>query len=388
MAGKYTLAQSLSLTLLMVVSACAISQSPTTSGPPTIAPIQPTATLIPATPGPTVFPTSLPHPVDSVYQFMVFDSESDRAIYIGAGNQETWAYDVEANAWKRMQSKPFFFPADAIYDSYADRLMVFDEGGNTWAFDYNSNTWTDLESANTPSGRWLARMAYDSESDKTILFGGIDQANTSLSTGQFHPVFFNPVDLTLNTNFTNFDETWAFDYKTNSWTKMNSTTRPPGLSSQSMAYDSESDRIIMWSGLRDPLAVVWAYDYNSDTWEESPYSDRPLPGPFGAMAYDSDLDRVFIYLYDQFYSYDYNHRQWEEPTGDLLPGSRLGAAMIYSATAHRLVLYGGATDKARNLGTYLYPPSLNPAQMSRMNDVLLYDSKQNVWAEAASYYSP
>ena len=48
-------------------------------------------------------------------------------------------------------------------------MCCYDE---IWSFDYDENSWYEINSTNTPGGKWLHGMAYDSYSDFVILFGG------------------------------------------------------------------------------------------------------------------------------------------------------------------------------------------------------------------------
>lgn len=254
---------------------------------------------------------------------IAFDTESNLAVYVSNTNfiRNTWTYDHRTNTWNGAQDKPFDFTEDVVYDSQADRVIAYDENGRIWAFDANLDAWTDLQAANTPIGRHNARMAFDSESDNIILFGGIDLASTG-SQG--------------------FDETWAYDYETNTWTLMNPSTKPPATNSQGMAYDAESDRVILWGGEHNVMKNVWAYDYNRDTWEKIPYSSAPGEGLSPSITYDPDTDRVYVYLSSDFYSYDYNTQTWEKAKGKLSPLIRVDASMVYMPELKRLALFGGS----------------------------------------------
>lgn len=64
-------------------------------------------------------------------------------------------------------------------------------------------------------------MAYDSESETIVQFGGMPQNDYSSN------------------------ETWIYDYSTNTWTKADPANVPSMRSSNVMAYDSESDKVIM-----------------------------------------------------------------------------------------------------------------------------------------------
>ncbi len=377
---------------VIVLSACAPAATPQgTASPqppaPTVAPsatvapanptaVAPTETLVAATPK----PTDVPHPATTVFQFMAFDTQSQLAVLIGNGTGETWVLDPQTGAWDQRSHMPFSYPADVTYDSAADRVLVFDDGGRMFAYDADADVWTDLKATHNPSGRWLARMAYDAESDRTILFGGIDSSQTNDSSN-----FMDPEDPTLAVSFA---ETWAFDFKTKDWTQMNPSLHPAGLSTQSMSYDSESDRIILWGALQNPESVVWTYDLNANSWERIPYTDGPVPGPMAGIAYDPTVDRTFVYLYDQFYAFDYNNRQWQTASGELMPGSRFGATLVYAAGLDRLVLFGGSTLAPKAVKDYVYPPSFDMFQLSTREDAWLYDPSSGEWTQTNTGAQP
>ena len=75
------------------------------------------------------------------------------------------------------------------YDSQSDRLILC-SGDNkiytkvyrdTWAYDYNTDTWENLTTPEMKNvAKSLAAMAYDSESDRIIMFGGCKWENESI----------------------------------------------------------------------------------------------------------------------------------------------------------------------------------------------------------------
>jgi N-acetylneuraminic acid mutarotase len=188
-----------------------------------------------------------------------------------------------------------------------------------------------------------------------------------------------------------FNETWAYDYDTNAWTKMNPKTQPPGLYAHAMAYDSESDRVIMWGGniwtgvdsegnwlSENPENLVWAYDYNTDTWESFPVTNGPNVIRITQLAqtvvavYVPSVDRVYFYWEDQFWAYDFNTNTWEKAKGDVMSGAgnRVAQCMVYLPTTQRVLVFGGA-----NTGKEWWDLSFN-------NDTWLYDPKTGDWTKA------
>src|SRR5437879_13787137 len=98
-----------------------------------------------------------------------------------------------------------------------------------------------MNPATKPSARWGHSLAYDSQSDRVILFGGA-----------------TPV----------IDDTWAYDFNTNTWTNMNPGTKPSARLGHSIAYDSQSDRVILFGGADSGGSIddTWAYDLNTNPW--------------------------------------------------------------------------------------------------------------------------
>jgi N-acetylneuraminic acid mutarotase len=90
---------------------------------------------------------------------------------------------------------------------------------DTWAYDYNTNTWKEM--AKGPPKHLGARLAYDSESGRIILFGGSD-----IATWRY------------------INDTWSYDFNTDTWTEMKPATSPPGRNYQAMIYDAKSDRVL------------------------------------------------------------------------------------------------------------------------------------------------
>ncbi|TET81113.1 MAG: hypothetical protein E3J43_01260 [Candidatus Heimdallarchaeota archaeon] len=125
-------------------------------------------------------------------------------------------------------------------------------GFETWTYNYTDNEWTKMNPAEHPYGGVWSQLVYDSESEKMVQFGG-----------------HNKEDYASN-------ETWIYDYIANTWTPAAPNNVPRLRASHCMAYDSESDVVIMHGGGLAPdynpyggrinYNDTWAYDLNTDTW--------------------------------------------------------------------------------------------------------------------------
>ncbi|MFX1319181.1 MAG: kelch repeat-containing protein [Promethearchaeota archaeon] len=197
---------------------------------------------------------------------------------------ETWAYDYDTNTWTNRTTTthpPGTAWGDMAYAIQAERQILFgglgDSAtylGDTWAYDYDTNTWTDRAPAASPPRRFDHRMVYDSESDKVILVGGIGLGAAIL------------------------DDVWAYDYDTNTWTER--TSFPTIIASHSLAYDSAMDRVILYGGARnfgetDLRDETWTYDYNTDTWELLITDPHPPEACRGYMTYDAGAERTILF---------------------------------------------------------------------------------------------
>ena len=58
---------------------------------------------------------------------------------------------------------------------------------------------------------------------------------------------------------------------------MEPTTRPSPRTETGMAYDAESDRVILFGGVPQN-DDTWAYDLNTNTWTLMEPAARPSPG--------------------------------------------------------------------------------------------------------------
>ena len=313
-----------------------------------------------------------------------YDSESDMIVMYGGLNWEaadpftdhhndTWAYDGNQNVWQEMNpaiSPPRRGGPSLAYDNDTDRVILYGglntgaaetsvQWNDTWAYDYNNDEWTNRMPDVGPPRTAIAAMVYDSESEVIIMFGGgLDGFNFS-------------------------DQTWAYDYNENNWTQMHPSSSPSKRVAQ-MAYDEESDKVILSGGAgragdSGPMITytdTWSYDYNTDTWTEMNPVEHPVS--IGVLTYDVESDKIIMFggsmtwyarqsdLVTETWTYDYNTNTWVEKSPSPEPQGRFAAAMSYDSESDRTVLYSG--------GWYEAEPYFNSTQ-----DCWAYNCDLNTW---------
>lgn len=296
----------------------------------------------------------------------VYDPPTDTYVLFGGMDIEssnffgdTWSYDLGANSWQELSPADHpeltVFPAYA-YDS-ADEVMLlfctvdsmFNLLNETWSYDASANDWTNLLATNAPSFRAYSSAVYDSQSEKLVMFGGI-------------------TDLMGVSKFVN--ETWSFDFTSNAWTELTPALSPSPRYLSSMAYDSESDRIIVFGGYFEDsegngiaLADTWSYHFGSNTWTNMTPSLSP-PERMGASCfYDPISDSVLVWggaqpmgALDDLWAYDYGTNSWSEVNQLTRPLGRAYGSMAIDPTTGVAVLFGGASMSGTLGDTWVVQP--------------------------------
>jgi hypothetical protein len=154
-----------------------------------------------------------------------WDSDHQVALVFGGeGSREgTLLYDPYTNTWHRLKPKEEPDPRSGgtmCYDS-ANKLHVlfgtqFDNDPVTWTFDLRKNEWRGHKPKDgPPTDRNDPGLAFDANSKRTIaLVRALDKVEAKEVAG-------------------GHVETWAFDAKALSWTKLNPAREPDGWSNRS-----------------------------------------------------------------------------------------------------------------------------------------------------------
>lgn len=216
--------------------------------------------------------------------------------------------------------------------------------------------WLEVDPSAGPGIRICAGMVYDSESGVILLHGGYDGYGAS-------------------------DETWAFDCRSNTWMNMYCSTAPLGRFGQGFVYDEIRDRCVMFFGTDGHAYFddTWEYDYNSNTWTRLHTDASPSPRCKGGAAFDIESRQIVFFggygldeeNLSETWTFSFPQNTWIDRTTDVAPPARKRNPMSYDEDDDRIVMFGGWLEGNQVLG-----------------DTWTYDFNSNTWFEIHAGTSP
>lgn len=263
---------------------------------------------------------------------------------------------------------------DLAYDKESDRVILFggrtsisQPFGDTWEYDFDTNNWTQRSPASGPSARFGHAMVYLPVHDRVVLFGG----------------FFGG---------TYSNETWEYDYNSDTWTILTPGPSPSPRAGHAMVYDAASDRVVLFGGKAGGILndETWAYDFESQAWTQMNPLARPGPRERHRMAYVDSTDRIVLFggsagsLTNETWTYDVDTDVWLIKNPETAPSGRHGHGMDYDVESDRVILFSG-DDGGENTDTWSYNPGGNTwtgmsplnAPSGRAGHKLAYDSSSD-----------
>ena len=330
-----------------------------------------------------------PWPSPRWWEAMAFSPPWNRLILFGGEGcnnacvlNETWAYDPTNGTWRDMA--PAVHPAARYftamaYDPTVDRMILFGghvpagfpfSGGDTWAYDYRNNTWTDLNPVTAPPRQESQKMVYDPVLRHVVLYGGGEYAPGANETGGGDA--FTPSS----------NETWIYNARTNTWSNVSKTVRPPPDTVFQIAEDPGSGQIVLYDA-----GQTWTFNPMTAAWTQRHPSVSP-PNPYAtAMAYDPVAGGVVQFAASSsWWSPSVNSTWLYNASTDAwtnLSIFRSGTmdgyfGMAYAPTGSELLLFGGWNSELWlwDRATATWVRRMPPGQPTpRMNPSMVYDSR-------------
>lgn len=301
-----------------------------------------------------------PQPREKIYHDLVYHEKTNSVFLFGGWHThgvdvapEVWRFSLDQKQWTHVTNnraiifvdpygKRYVVPANSpVLDTESDKIIFFNRNGRTWAFDPVTLKWEKMAPELLPEGRCGHIMAYDSESDRVLMFGGF-----RCKTLQ------DPM----------FNDLYAYDYNNDSWEEILTDTVPEKRIYMDMVYDSSSDRTFMWGGRQTSGTfedtTMWVFDYKQAAWNPIPVKGGPdMPYSYSEMIYHPVNQEIFLYgggpLITTFYGYN-RDESWvytaEDSTWKLtaainVPAKISNHSMVYIPTSDEILLFGGETGK-------------------------------------------
>ena len=231
-----------------------------------------------------------------------YDYDPDtKAFYFYAGGS-TFKYEPELRKWTDLQ--PATHPekelggtllwSSLVYDRHPKQWVLFG-GGNiqsergdpgTWTYAPAKNRWTPLRLQKQPPQRANARLAYDPQAKRIVLFGG-DQLDQLLS------------------------DTWTFDVVKQQWDDVKPSLAPAPRGGHALLWLPKAKKILLVGGYtytsttdyvaslyqRLPLEL-WTYDTIANRWDLlkrlGPKQGPDAPANFFCSAAVDEQDRLLV----------------------------------------------------------------------------------------------
>ncbi|MGC9084298.1 MAG: Kelch repeat-containing protein, partial [Anaerolineae bacterium] len=195
---------------------------------------------------------------------------------------ETWEYD--GNDWYRVL---FWYPGYAaarmVYDQARERVLLFGGfvGGRGWSgysnrtWEYDGSNWIQVHTTYTPTCRAHLGLAYDSDRQVTVLFGGYGGP---------------PCTPDVQT----FSDTWEYDAQ--GWHLITPTHSPQARDGHAMVYDSRRKVTVLFGGWgRGGVYLNDTWEYDGSDWHLVTPTLSPSPRADPAMAYDAARGVVVLF---------------------------------------------------------------------------------------------
>ena len=263
---------------------------------------------------------------------MVYDEVRKKVLLLNGYGGGTWEWD--GDFWVQVaDTGPHFVAGNVAYASVGlayDRgrqRVVAAQSGETWEWD--GGAWTQV--ADTGAGK-TSRLAYVDARTRTVSVR-FDEAKAFL-------------------------ETWEWDGAV--WTQV-ADTGPSFRTEFDVSYDAKADVVVLFGRQASPPA--WTNFGDTWVWNGSVWKQLedigPSPRICHRMVYDIENRQTVLFggmfaqppnantVFSDTWQWDGS--RWAEMQ-NMGPSARLRAGMAYDSDRLKVVLFGGITDPALNLG--------------------------------------
>jgi len=253
---------------------------------------------------------------------------------------DLWIYDFTTGAWEQIASGSGPAPRfghNAAFDSSSDRILIFggQAGGgffnDLWAFNMGDGSWTQItqHDAPVPSRRYGAASAIDPSGRFMVSHGFTDAGR--------------------------FDDSWSFaSAGGTAWIDVSpSGERPVERCLMRGVYDSAGKRFLMFGGQTNAapfLGDLWVLGESG--WTEISAEPKPSPRNFYSWTYDEQSRAAILFggrteggASSELWAFDLSSDTWSALAPEGAPPSpRFGHDAAWLPESRRLIVFGGRDD--------------------------------------------
>jgi len=293
---------------------------------------------------------------------MAYSSQDNRFVLFGGWNGttlgETWVFDPVGLVWEKLAtqgSPPARGDCAFAYDPRGDVFVLFGGWydfppevyhrlGDTWQFYLSNATWVQISSPTSPSPRSDSAIAYDTLDRGLVLFGGFDGSNY-------------------------LGETWRYDTQAGRWTNSSIPTEPPPRADGRLAYDSRHNRLVLFAGndFSGPnftfhhLDDTWVYEWPSNTWTRLSLDEHPPARDYAVFAFDDEAGEFLLHggygervILGDLWSFNLAQNRWIDIPVVGGPEPRFAAVGGYDSRDHLFVIFSGLGNDGLLADTWFF----------------------------------
>jgi hypothetical protein len=227
---------------------------------------------------------------------------------------------------------------------------VFFDAAAAETWEWDGSNWTQVLTANVPSFRLGAKLAYDLLRGRSVLFGGDDGSR------QHHV----------------FNDTWEYDGV--DWTQATPLANPPGRNEYAMTWDGARQLVMLFGGRAGASLFADTWYYDGITWTQQLPATTPPPQVEQAMAFDTVSGHVVLFTDHDGVNgavpetWEWDGSNWVQSATPSVPSVRMMHGLADDAHGHML-LFGGYNAAFSGLGPQAF------------NDTWLFDGSH--WLQQA-----
>lgn len=266
---------------------------------------------------------------------------------VSGDRNDLWVYSIDTKLWTQISPSgqaPNPRHGHTMTSDPARRRIIVIAGqgagffGDSWSFDIRANLWIQLSNnSGGPSPRYGHSAIYDPTRDRIVLSHGFTSEQGR------------------------FDDTWAFDLKSNSWREISPNgSRPLRRCLHHAVYVPQSDQMLLYGGCSSgfgpcPQGDLWSFDLARNRWTQIVTATSPAPRQRYGMVFDDNRRKLVLFgglggpALNDTWEYDPALTAWTQtrPGGDAGP-PRFRQEAAFAADLGTAFFFGGQTDKYTN----------------------------------------